>query len=58
MRVHLGGKSRPSRLERVDENGHGERVWEVEIIARADLETQGKLTIGMETGSIHGWQPV
>ena len=58
VRVHLGGKSRPSRLERVKENGRGEPVWEVEIIARAGLEPQGTLTIGMETGSIHGWQPV
>ncbi|MEE8139087.1 MAG: 2-oxoacid:acceptor oxidoreductase subunit alpha, partial [Thermoanaerobaculia bacterium] len=58
IRVNLRDKSRPGRLEQVDRDGFDEPVWEVELIGRADLEPQGRLVIGMETGSIHAWQAV
>ncbi|MFQ5349441.1 MAG: hypothetical protein ACE5EG_03240, partial [Thermoanaerobaculia bacterium] len=58
IRVNRDDKSRPSRMERIDESGWGEPVWEVELVTRAGLDPEGKLVIGMETGSIHAWQPV
>ena len=58
IRVNRGDKSRPSGLEQVDGPTWGEPVWEVELITRSGLEPEGKLVIGVETGSIHAWQPL
>jgi 2-oxoglutarate ferredoxin oxidoreductase subunit alpha len=58
IRVNLGDKSRPGRLEKAGQDHYGEPVWDVEIIERAELVPQGRLIIGMETGSIHTWRPV
>jgi 2-oxoglutarate ferredoxin oxidoreductase subunit alpha len=57
IRVNLGDKSRPGRLEQTGQGDYGELVWEVEIVGRAEPAPQGRLVIGMETGSIHTWQP-
>jgi len=57
IRIHLEDKARPSRFVQVAENGYGEPVWEIEIVDRAELDPRGKLVIGMETGSIHAWEP-
>ena len=58
IRVNLGDKSRPGRLEKARQDGYEEPVWEAELIGRSDGERHGKLVIGMETGSIHAWQAV
>lgn len=58
IRVHLKDKLRPSKIIQVSQNGYGEPVWIVDLTDRKDGETKGKLTIGVETGSTHKWDPV
>jgi 2-oxoglutarate ferredoxin oxidoreductase subunit alpha len=57
IRTHLGEKGRPRRAERTTGNGYSEDVWEVEIVSRETGEKQGELKIGVQTGSMHSWQP-
>jgi 2-oxoglutarate ferredoxin oxidoreductase subunit alpha len=55
IRVHLADKVRPAEIEQSE--GNGERVWLVELAGRESGEKEGELRIGIETGSIHSWQP-
>ena len=57
IRVNLRDRARPGSLEQNGENDYGEPTWEVAIEGRADRRPAGTLIIGMETGSIHAWQP-
>jgi 2-oxoglutarate ferredoxin oxidoreductase subunit alpha len=57
IRIHLGDASRPVRVKASKDGAFDEPVWEVEVVGRAELETQGTLVIGRKTGSIHAWQP-
>ncbi|MFQ5845025.1 MAG: 2-oxoacid:acceptor oxidoreductase subunit alpha [Planctomycetota bacterium] len=57
IRLKMKDSGRPARTRRVDGGPYGEPVWEVEIVGRGEPEPQGKLVIGMETGSMHAWQP-
>ncbi len=55
IRVHLADKVRPAKIEQVE--GDGERLWLVELLKRESGEIEGELRIGVETGSVHSWQP-
>jgi 2-oxoglutarate ferredoxin oxidoreductase subunit alpha len=55
--LKAGHKWRPGALARVENGAYDEPVWEVELIGRAELEPQGTLVIGMDTGSMHDWKP-
>jgi 2-oxoglutarate ferredoxin oxidoreductase subunit alpha len=55
IRVHLADKVRPAAIERV-ENGHGEPMWVVDLVARDGGTKQSELRIGAETGSIYSYQ--
>ncbi len=57
VRVHLNEEVRPGKIARAAANGHGEPVWQVEIVHRETSAKQGDLLIGVETGSTHAWQP-
>ena len=57
IRIHLEDKARPARLAQTPADGRGEPAWEVEIVDREELDPRGKLIIGMDTGSIHAWEP-
>ena len=57
IRVHFKDKLRPSKIIQVSQNGYGEPVWVLDLIERNNGELQGKLTIGVETGSTHKWDP-
>ncbi len=57
IRVHLKDKLRPSKIIEVSQNGYGESVWVLDLIERNNGEMKGKLTIGVETGSTHKWDP-
>jgi hypothetical protein len=52
-RIHMQEKTRPARLRQAPSGAHGEPVWEVELVSRADGSPAGQLVIGMDTGSIH-----
>jgi 2-oxoglutarate ferredoxin oxidoreductase subunit alpha len=52
-RIYMQEKTRPGRLRQAPSGSHGEPVWEVEMVNRADGSPAGELVIGMETGSIH-----
>jgi len=58
IRVHLKDKLRPSEIIQVSQNGYGEPVWVLDLIEKNNKELKGKLTIGVETGSTHKWDPV
>ena len=53
--VKAGDKWRPGNLTKVENGAYDEPVWEVELIGRAELDPQGTLVIGMDTGSVHSW---
>ncbi len=57
VRVHLNDEARPGKITKAAANGHGEPVWQVEMVHREDGAKQGDLLIGVETGSTHAWQP-
>ena len=57
-RIHLKDKMRPARAEQLPNGKYPEPTWEVELIDRVEHTTRGTLVIGMDTGSIHAWQPV
>jgi 2-oxoglutarate/2-oxoacid ferredoxin oxidoreductase subunit alpha len=54
VRLHMQDKVRPRGLEKVEGGGHGEPVWEVELVSRSDGSPAGILVIGMDTGSVYG----
>ncbi len=58
IRTHLADAARPTRVEMVKANSHGEPVWVVEIVKRDTGEKSGELEIGVKTGALHAWQPV
>jgi 2-oxoglutarate ferredoxin oxidoreductase subunit alpha len=58
IRTHLADAARPTRVEMVKGNSHGEPVWVVEIVKRDTGEKSGELEIGVKTGALHAWQPV
>jgi len=53
--VHLADKVRPANIEKV-ENGHGEPLWVIDLVARDGGNKQSELKIGAETGSIYSYQ--
>ncbi len=57
IRVHMKDKLRPSKIIQVSQNGYGEPVWVLDLIEKNNGELKGKLTIGVETGSTHKWDP-
>lgn len=57
IRTHLGDAGRPAAIDQADGNSHGEPVWQIQIVDRASGADQGALTIGVQTGAVHGWQP-
>jgi 2-oxoglutarate/2-oxoacid ferredoxin oxidoreductase subunit alpha len=56
IRTQLADAARPVKLERVEQNSHGEPVWLVEIVDRKSGAKQGNLSIGVRTGAVHAWQ--
>jgi len=58
IRVHLRDKLRPSQIVQVAENGYGEPVWVMDLVDRENSNLKGKLTVGIETGSTHKWDPL
>jgi len=56
IRIHMQDRTRPARLKQQKSDGHGEPVWEVELVGRTDGRVEGMLVIGMDTGSIHGFK--
>jgi 2-oxoglutarate/2-oxoacid ferredoxin oxidoreductase subunit alpha len=58
VRVHMRDEARPGKITKVDGNGFGEPVWQIEIVHRDSGEKQGELQVGVETGSTYTWQPV
>ena len=57
VRVHLNEEARPAKITKADGNGHGEPVWQIEIVNRENGAKQGELQVGVETGSTYSWQP-
>ena len=57
IRVHLKDKLRPLKIIQVSQNGYGEPVWVLDLNEKNSGELKGKLTIGVETGSTHKWDP-
>lgn len=57
IRVHLTEDLRPGQVEKSDGNGRGEPVWEIEVVHRDTGENNGRLQVGVETGSTYSWQP-
>ncbi len=57
VRVHLGEEVRPSKLEKIEGNGAGEKVWRIQIVNRETGEKHGELQVGVQTGSTYSWQP-
>jgi hypothetical protein len=47
-------RTRPGRLQRLAVNGHGEPVWEVELVNRESGVPERTLVVGVDTGSIYG----
>ena len=57
LRTKLSEDVRPGRIEKIEGNGAGEPLWQVEIVHRDSGDKQGDLKVGVETGSTHSWQP-
>jgi pyruvate/2-oxoacid:ferredoxin oxidoreductase alpha subunit len=57
VRVHLNEEVRPGKITKAAANGHGEAVWQVEVVHRENGAKQGELLVGVETGSTYSWQP-
>ena len=57
IRTHLSEEVRPGQLEKVDANGAGEPVWQIDVVHRDTGEKRGELRVGVETGSTYSWQP-
>jgi len=57
IRVHLRDKLRPAKIVHVTKNGYSEPVWVLQFVDRENGESKGQLTVGMETGSTHKWEP-
>jgi len=57
IRLHMQDRARPGRLWEAPGKRHGEPVWEVELVNRADGRPAGMLVIGMDTGSMHSGSP-
>ncbi len=58
IRVHMKDKLRPSEITKTSQNRYGEPVWILDLNERKSGELKGKLTIGVETGSTHKWDPI
>ena len=58
VRIHMQEKTRPGRFERAEAGPHGEPVWEVELVNRADGRPEGMLVIGIDTGSVYAGETV
>jgi 2-oxoglutarate ferredoxin oxidoreductase subunit alpha len=56
IRIHLHDEARPGRVTKRDKNGHGEPVFQVELVSRKDKEPRGRLVIGRKTGAIHAFE--
>jgi 2-oxoglutarate ferredoxin oxidoreductase subunit alpha len=57
VRVYLGEEVRPGQVSKAEGNGHGEPIWNVEIVNRDTGEKTGELHVGVQTGSTYSWQP-
>jgi pyruvate/2-oxoacid:ferredoxin oxidoreductase alpha subunit len=55
IRIHLHDEARPARVSKGGK-GHGEPVFDVELVSRKGKEPRGKLVIGRETGAIHAYE--
>jgi len=58
IRLHMQNQTRPGRIERATRAEYDEPLWDVEIIGRTDHQSRGNLLIGMETGSMHRFEPL
>ena len=58
VRAHLNEDVRPGRIARVDGNGAGEPLWQIDIVHCDSEEKQGELRVGVETGTTYSWQAV
>ena len=58
VRVHLNDDVRPGKIQKAAANGHGEAIWNIEVVGRENGEKHGELQVGVETGSTYSWQPV
>ena len=56
VRLYMHDKARPGRIQKRNGDAFGEPVWEVELVSRKDGTAEGTMVIGMDTGSVHGWQ--
>jgi 2-oxoglutarate ferredoxin oxidoreductase subunit alpha len=56
IRLHLQDRARPRAFAHV-RDGSGEDLWEIELVDRATGRPEGRLRIGMETGSMYGLEP-
>jgi 2-oxoglutarate ferredoxin oxidoreductase subunit alpha len=57
VRVYLGDEVRPGQISKAEGNGHGEPVWNIEIVNRDTGAKSGELQVGVQTGSTYSWQP-
>ena len=58
IRTQLTEDLRPGQVRKADGDGRGELVWEVEVVHRNTGENNGRLQVGVETGSTYSWQPI
>jgi 2-oxoglutarate ferredoxin oxidoreductase subunit alpha len=56
VRVHLGEDVRPWKIEQIDGNGYGEKLWRIEVVNRETSEKRGEMLVGVQTGSTYSWQ--
>ncbi|MGD9685143.1 MAG: hypothetical protein AB7W16_28580, partial [Candidatus Obscuribacterales bacterium] len=53
LRTHNGEKLRPVKVIKEAKNGHGEPVWNVELVERFTGKQGGSMKIGVKTGSTY-----
>ncbi len=56
IRTHLAHDVRPGQLQREAANGHHEKIWRVELVARDGGQKRGELEIGVETGATYSYR--
>lgn len=58
LRTHSHEKLRPMKIVKESANGHGEPVWNVELVERITGKKGGSMQIGVHTGTKHGFERV
>jgi|AGTN01.2.fsa_nt_gi 2-oxoacid:acceptor oxidoreductase, alpha subunit len=58
LRTHAHEKLRPMKIVQESANGHGEPVWNVELVERVTGKKGGSIQFGVHTGTKHGFERV